>query len=249
MNLREYIGLPIASDNKTIKYNSNEIDVKSVIITETKDIEFFLKEKDSLKEEEVFRVYQTIRSIEDKELWDDISFDIIVIQPGKLGKEYMKTIGYYRSCAENGYCYPEVYQIAEGYVEFFLQQPSQSHEKIKDAVMIRAQRFDVIVVPPAYGVTLINPSEKKAIIARIRAMKTEEISKQYKQTHGECYYRMENDKWDFNETYEEIPMLRLEEPQNKWKSLKRGIPIYASYTYNPKRFNGLVKPDPFEFIL
>ena len=249
MNLREYIGLPIESDDKTIKYSTNEIVVKSVIITKTNDIKFFLKEKNDLEEEEVFRVYQTTRSVEDKELWDDISFDIIVIQPGNLGNEYKKTLGYYRSFADNGYRYPEVYQITEGYVEFFLQQPSQSHNKIRDAVMIRAQRYDVIVVPPAYGVTLINPSEKKAIVSRIRAMDTEEITEQYIQTRGECYYRLEEDKWDFNENYEEIPMMRLEEPQNKWKSLKRGIPIYTSYTYNPTRFNGLVEPDPVEFVL
>ena len=248
MNLREYIGLPIESDDKIINFNSNEIDVKSVLIYETKDIQYYIKDKDSL-EEEIYRVYQTVRTIEDKELWDDISFDILVIQPGNAGIEYKKTIGYYRSFAENGYRYPEIYQVAEGYVEFFLQQPSQSHEKIKDAVMIRAQRFDVVVIPPAYGLTLINPSEKKTIVTRIRAMEVEEISEQYKQTQGECYYRLEEDKWVFNEKYEEIPMLRLEEPQNKWKSFKRGIPIYASYTYNPKRFHGLVEPDPVEFIL
>ncbi len=249
MNLREYIGLPIISDDKTIEYNTNEIAVKSVVITETNDIKFFLKEKDGLKDEEVFRVYQTIRLLEDKELWDDISFDIIVIQPGKLGKEYMKTIGYYRSVAENGYRYPEIYQIAEGYVEFFLQQPSQSHDKIKDAVMIRAQRLDVVVIPPAYGLTLINPSEKKAIVTRLRAMETAEINDQYKQTHGECYYRIEEDKWDFNENYEEIPMLRLEKPQNKWKSLKRGIPIYSIYTYKPKIFAPLLEPDPADYVI
>ena len=249
MNLREYIGLPIVSDDKTIRFSSNEVDVKSVITTETEDIKQFLKDKDNLKEEEVFRVYKTIKTIEDKELWDNISFDIIVIQPGKLGKEYKKTVGYYRSFAENGYRYPEVYQVAEGYVEFFLQQPSQNHVRIKDALMIRAQRFDVVVIPPIYGVTLINPSEKKAIISRIRATEVEEISEQYKQTQGECYYRMEEDKWDFNEKYEEIPMLRLEDPQNKWKSIKRGIPMYASYVYNPKKFQGLVEPNPAEFML
>ena len=248
MNLREYIGLPIVSNDKTIEFNSNEIAIKSVVITETKDIKHFLRSNESLEEKEVFRVYRTIRTIEDKEIWDNISFDIIVIQPGNLGKEYMKTIGYYRSYAENGFRYPEVYQVAEGYVELFLQQPSHNHERIKDALMIRAQRFDVVIIPPAYGVTLINPSEKKAIVTRIRATEVEEISEQFKKTQGECYYRLEKDKWDFNDKYEEIPALRLGGPQNKWKSIKRGIPIYTSFVFNPKLVRFLVEPDPVEFM-
>ena len=71
----------------------------------------------------------------------------------------------------------------------------------------------------------------------------------FEKTRGECYYRMEEGRWDFNSTYEEIPALRLEETQNQWKSLKRGILIYVSYINNPNKLRNLVEPDPIDFIL
>ena len=250
MDLRESIGLPIKSDEKTIQFNTTEISVKNTFIFKTVDVKHVLNKQDLRKENiEVFRVYENVKKVEDKELWDSIGFDIILIQPGYLGNENMKTIGYYRSFAENGFRYPEIYQVAEGYIEFFLQQHRDNHEQVKDAVMIRAQKFDLVVIPPSYGITLINPSEKKTVVARIRAIDAEQGIDKYKQTAGECYYRTVEGKWEFNENYEEIPVLRLEAPQNIWKSMKRGIPIYTSYIYNPKRFKSLVEPNPAEFIL
>jgi glucose-6-phosphate isomerase len=250
MDIRDSIGLPIESDEGKVSYNSNEIDVKNIIQFQKKDLRNYVKEPKWGKDEEnqeVFHLYQEVKKIEDKEYWDDIQFDIVVILPGFLGEEFNKTIGYRRSVAENGFRYPEIYQIAEGYAEFFLQQSREEHEQIKEAIMIRAQKHDLIIIPPMYNVTIINPSEKKNIISRLRAIDVEEISEDYERTKGECYYRLEEGKWAFNPNYEEIPALKLEEPQNQWKSLKRGIPIYVSYIYNPRRLRSLVEPNPVDF--
>lgn len=252
MDIRDSIGLPIESNEESISYNSNEIDVKNIISYKKKDLQNFVKEciwESQEEEQDVFRLYQEVKKVEDKEFWTDIQFDIIVILSGLLGEEYNKTIGYQRTEAENGFRFPEIYQMVEGYAEFFLQQPRDKHEQIKDAIMVRAQKFDLIVVPSSYNATILNPSEKKNIIARIRATDAEEITAHYERTKGECYYKLHEGKWDFNSNYEEIPVLRLEEPQNQWKSLKRGIPIYTSYIYNPKRLYCLVEPDPAEYVI
>ncbi|MCG3222070.1 MAG: hypothetical protein H7641_11895 [Candidatus Heimdallarchaeota archaeon] len=252
MDIRESIGLPIESAEEEIGYNSNEIDVKNILSYKKEDLQNFVKNQTwerNEEKQEVYRLYKEVKKVEDKEFWLDIQFDIIVMWPGFLGEEYNKTISYQRSTAENGFRFPEIYQMAEGYAEFFLQQPREKHEQIKEAIMIRAQKFDLIVIPPSYNVTIINPSEKKNIISRLRASDVEEMTEHYARTKGECYYRLKGGKWDFNANYEEIPTLRLEEPQNQWKSLKRGIPIYASYIYNPRRFRCLIEPDPAEFIL
>lgn len=252
MDIRENTGLPIESDEGKITFNSSEIAVKNIITFQKKDLRNFVKKptwEENEENEGVFQLYQEIKKIEDKEYWDDIQFDIIVICPGFLGEEYNKTIGYCRSMAENGFRFPEIYQIAEGYAEFFLQQSRDKHEQIKEAIMIRAQKHDLIVIPPSYNVTIINPSEKKNIISRLRAVDVEEVTADYEKTKGECYYRLEEGKWEFNSNYEEIPVLKLETPQNQWKSLKRGVPIYASYVINPRRFRSLIEPDPMEFSL
>ncbi len=252
MDLRESLGLPVESENTVLQYDNNEISVKNIFVYKVKDIESSLSQKEwegKDNDEEVFRVYEGLRRVEDKELWDTIRFDVIIIQPGHLGANYKSTPGYYRSVAENGYNYPEIYQVVDGYAEFLLQQPGEKHELVKDAIMLRVQKFDAIIIPPVYGVSIINPSEKQTILARIRADEAKEITERYERTEGTCYSRRVEGRWEYNENYEEIPQLRLGEPQNKWKTVKRGIPIYASYVYRPKHFRSLVEPDPAEFLL
>ncbi|MHA1198970.1 MAG: glucose-6-phosphate isomerase family protein [Candidatus Heimdallarchaeaceae archaeon] len=252
MDLRESLGLSVESDEVALIYDNNEISVKNLIAYKVKDVVSNLNQQDwegKDEEEEVFRTYEGIRRVEDKELWDDIRFDVVIVQSGVLGDTFKSTMGYYRSLAENGYNYPEIYQIVDGYAEILLQQPGEKHEQVKDAVMFRAQKFDAIIVPPVYGISIINPSEKRTILARIRADEAKEITKEFEKTKGTCYTRKEEGKWAFNENYEEIPQLRLGEPQNKWKTVKRGIPIYASYVYRPKHFQILKEPDPAEFML
>lgn len=251
MDLRDVLGLSIESEELTITYNTAEITSKSLFIQKLIEHNRILEiDKDEdVKDLEVYRIYDGIRKIQDKELWNDIKYSIIILQSGQLNGRYFNTIGYYRSFAENGYRYPEIFQLAEGYAEFLLQHPRENHEQVKDVVVIRMQKYDILVVPPSYGVTIINPSDKKSIISRIRASDAEELKEPYNTTKGGCYYRLAEGKWDYNPDYEEIPNLRLGEPQNRWKSLKRGIPIYTSYEYNQSYFKSLIEPDPLLFVL
>ena len=252
MDLRESLGLSVQSDEKALSYDNNEVAVKNLIVYKNKDIKTCLTQDERVgidEDEEVYRVYEGIRRVEDKEFWDTIRFDVIIVQSGRLGDNYKSTPGYYRSLAENGYAYPEIYQIVDGYAELLLQQPGSKHENVKDVVMIRVQKFDTIIIPPVYGISIINPSERRTIIARMRADETKEVKEGFENTKGTCYKRKVEGRWEFNSNYEEIPQLRLGEPQNKWKTVKRGIPMYASYIYRPKHFQALVEPDPVEFQL
>lgn len=252
MDLRESLGLSVQSDDISLIYDNNEVVVKSVFIHKVKDFLSNLSQErweGMNEEEEVFRVYEGLRRVEDKELWDTLRFDVVIVRPGNLGDFCKSTFGYYRSLAENGYHYPEIYQVVDGYAEFLLQQPSTKHEQVKDVILIRVQRFDVVVIPPIYGISIMNPSEKRVILARIRADEAKEIVDSFEKTKGPCYLKLMEGRWEFNKNYEEIPQLRLGEPQNKWKTVKRGIPMYASYIYRPKHFQVLVEPDPAEFQL
>ncbi|MCK5140931.1 MAG: hypothetical protein KAQ70_01950 [Candidatus Heimdallarchaeota archaeon] len=251
MDLRDVLGLPIESTETAITYNETEITSKSLFIQNLAEHKRILKiDNDEIGEDlEVYRTYEGIRKIQDKELWENIKYSIVVLQSGQIDGWYFNTLGYYRSFAENGYRYPEIFQLAEGYAEFLLQQSRENHKQVKDVVVIRMQKHDILVIPPSYGVTIINPSDKIAIISRLRASDAVEVKESFHETKGSCYYRLAEGKWDYNSDYEEIPNLRLGEPQNKWKSLKRGIPIYASYAYNPRFFKSLMEPDPGLFVL
>lgn len=249
-SLREYTGLPIKLTEQGIEGEGSNVSIKKEIEVKVKELKNVLMEEEIENEEEVvYKIYKDVKLVEHKETWGNVRFDLIVMWPKKLGEEYSKIKGYYRSIADNGFRYPEIFQVAEGYAEFILQQPGDKHEKVKKAIIVRAQRMEVVIIPPAFGVTIINPTTEKTVIARIRARDAEEVSKEYEKTKGECYYRIEKEKWIPNNNYEELPLLEIQLPQNKWKIMKRGIPIYEAQLYNPKTTETLIYPDPSEFIL
>ncbi len=252
MNLKETTGLTIISSDAGIIFNDDEIEVEVINSYSVNDLMNVFKEE-TVEEEElekvVYKEYKNMKQITDKAYWEEVELDLLFINPGKVGEEFYKTKGYYRTIADNGFHYPEILQVAEGYVEILLQRPGREEEEVKEVILFLCQKYDLIPIPPAYGVTIINPTNDKAIIARIRAKEAEELREPYEKTKGECYYRLIDNKWIYNENYSEIPIMKKKELVNRWKAMKRGTPIYETQVNYKETTRNLIIPDPKEFII
>ncbi len=252
MVLNENLGLPIASKEDELLLPEHLVETKGIISYKGNDLKTLTKKQkwtEKEKEELIYKTYLDVKRIEDKSYWEKVQFDILMILSGKIGNEFKKTRAYYRSIADNGVHYPEVFQVAEGYIEFFLQKPTKKHTIVNDIVVIRAQKMDIIAVPPSYGVTLINPADKNAVVGRIRSREVEEIVEPFEETQGESYYKLTDGRWEYNAKYDEIPMLKLEPTQNSWRHMKRGTPVYESQIKHPNAVAPLVIPNPLDFNL
>ena len=98
MNLREYIGLPIERKENELSYNENEISVKNIVSIKIKDLQSYLKKEkwdENDKVTEIYKVYEDVKAIEHKEVWELAIFDVLLINPMILGNECAKTISYY----------------------------------------------------------------------------------------------------------------------------------------------------------
>ncbi len=248
MIFRDILGLPISYIEQELVFNRELIYAKKTKSYSTTDLALRGDKGDDREHGLVYKQYPDVYLVQDKVFWEDIVFDIFMIYTGFQGEEFNQIPGHYTSIAPNGFHYPELYQIIEGYAEFVLQQPNESHERVKDAILYRANSRDIIIVPPTHGVTIINPSDKNTIIARIRGREAEDVRKPFTDTHGACYYREKNNKWSYNTNYQEIPTLRLLPTPDKWKIFHRGLSIYQTIVNNPGISKRFIEPIASDFI-
>jgi len=95
-----------------------------------------------------------------------LRYDLTLICPGKLGREFVKTAGHYHSISEDGVLsYPELYEVLYGEVHFILQKLGSTEGGIADILLIRAGRSERVMVPPNYGHVAINPLSEPLVLA------------------------------------------------------------------------------------
>mgnify|MGYP001043535082 CR=1 FL=1 len=111
---------------------------------ELKDIEDVVFDKEWLKTAKSFELYYMYRDLaENEEEYDKIfannlRYDITIMFPKMLGKEFNKTVGHDHPIVPGtSITYPELYEVLEGEAIFLLQD--SENEKIKDVYAIRAK--------------------------------------------------------------------------------------------------------------
>ncbi len=145
------------------------------------------------------------RTVQDRNWFRDhhLRYDMTVIPPRVLCREYVKTKGHYHPDNPHGVGYPEIYEIIQGTAEYLLQDSALS-----DAVCISAIKGDTILIPPGYGHVTINPGDSTLIMANIVSTAFSSIYEGYELLRGAVYYRMERQGYVKNPHYPIHPQLR-----------------------------------------
>jgi len=151
-----------------------------------------------------FPLYYMYRGVKEK---NGLRYDITIIPSAFLGKEFNKTKGH---CHSNKY--GEVYQILSGQAIYLVQKWQTN--KIKDVYAVKAEKNDVVVIPPYYGHITINPGSKTLKEANWLAKSCKNIYDLFEEKHGACYYYTKSG-WVKNKNYEKIPKLRFKKPLKK----------------------------------
>ncbi len=151
-----------------------------------------------------FEVYYMYRGVKKKE---ELRYDITVIPPRMLGKEFVKTKG-----NRNSDNFPELYTVLEGET-FFLMQKSEGRV-VKDVSVLKMKKGDWIIISPDHYVVAINPAKKLLKTANWVSEKNKNTYKELEKMRGACYFYTSKG-WTKNKNYIKIPPLRFE------KSLKK----------------------------
>ena len=151
----------------------------------------------------MFRDLHLSRADKDKLLAQGLRYDITIIPPAMLGKEYIKTAGHYHPIVAGGeVTYPELYEVLEGEALYLLQNEDHS-----DVAVVHASAGDKVLVPPGYGHVTINRSNKTLKMANFVARDFSSLYEPYRAKGGGAYF-FTREGWIKNQRCSEASELR-----------------------------------------
>lgn len=168
------------------------------------DMRETLYDKEWAKSAPNLEVYYMYRGLKKK---DGLRYDITVISPKMIGKEFIRTKG-----NRNSKNFPELYTVLEGEAIFLMQKTKQTI--IEDVMAIKTQKGDWVIVPAKYAVVMINPSKKVLKTGNWVSKKNENIYEELEKMGGACYFYTKTG-WIENKTYKKVPKIRFEKPLKK----------------------------------
>jgi glucose-6-phosphate isomerase len=142
----------------------------------------------------------------------DLRYDITLIPPNVLGREFVKTKGHFH-LGDFG----ELYQVLEGKGIFLLQK---GKSKVKDVYFVKAKKGEFVKIPPGYAHLTINPQDRPLKIGNwiLKNVKSDYLPLEKKR--GACYY-LTVYGWRKNKNYKKIPPLKRKKALKKFpKNLK-----------------------------
>ncbi|NLH22172.1 MAG: glucose-6-phosphate isomerase, partial [Methanothrix sp.] len=158
----------------------------------------------------MFRDLYLSRADKEKLLAQGLRYDITIIPPAMLGKEYIKTAGHYHPLVPGGaVTYPELYEVLEGEALYLLQ--SEDHS---DVAVVHASAGDKVLVPPGYGHVTINRSNKTLKMANFVARDFSSLYEPYRAKGGGAYF-FTREGWIKNQRCSEASELRRMEAPDR----------------------------------
>lgn len=154
-------------------------------------------------------LYYMYRGLKEK---NKARYDITIIPPKMLGKEFVKTKGHYHIGS-----YGEIYIVLKGEAIYLMQKEKKG--KIENVYHVKAKKGDYIVIPPDYAHVTINPSKKELKMANWISKKCKSDYKPIEKKGGACYFYTKSG-WIKNKNYKIVPKLGSKRPR---KSMPKNL--------------------------
>ena len=189
----------------------------------------------------MYRDLYLSRTDREKLIEQGLRYDITIIPPAMLGKEYIKTAGHYHPRTACGsVTYPELYEVLEGEALYLLQ-----NSDLSDVVAVYAKAGDKVLVPPDYGHITINRSNKTLKMANFVARDFSSLYEPYRKKGGGAYF-FTREGWIRNPRCDKAAELRrIEAPDSVSLAgigLKKGREMYPLLR-EPGALEYLTRPD------
>ncbi len=163
-----------------------------------------------------------------------LRYDITVIFPGKIGSEYVKTVGHYHPRVPGQpWTYPEVYQVLKGEAHFLLQRGGEVSGEVEEFKVAAFTAGDILVIPPFYAHVTTNPGAGPLVMANFIASEFQSLYDPVKLRKGLCFYDVEYKGQSIfmpNDSYGSHPKPGLF-AKSDWPKLglRRGESMYAAW--------------------
>lgn len=210
---------------------------------------------------DVYHVYRGLARPEHAEEINaaGLQYDLTVIPPGKIGREFAKTAGHYHPLKPGTAArYPEVYEVVYGRLFLIIQSASDDLERLREVYLVEAEKGEKILIPPGFGHVSINPGDDVLVLSNWKARDMEGLYEPYEARAGAAYYVLESERlgatgetsagFEFaaNLHYNQVPQLRhvraRELPQY---DLRAALPLYYTGVKNLAALRFLTAPEEY----
>jgi glucose-6-phosphate isomerase len=175
-----------------------------------------------------------------------LRYDITIIPPRTLGREFVKTAGHYHpGVPGTDVTFPEIYEVLNGEAYYIMQKVENG--SLKDVVLIKAKEGDKVIIPPGYGHLTINASNRVLKMANWVARDFESVYSPIKEKGGGAYYLLQDGIFK-NPTYGHVPEIRICTPANLMEiGLQKGKEMYG-LVKNISKLEFLTCPQKYMFL-
>jgi len=187
-------------------------------------------------------------------------YDVTVFPPGRLGEEYLRTLGHYHLPIQAGtVSYPEVYEVLFGSATFLLQKVDSisaepSDVRVLDVIVLHAEAGTKAMMLPDYGHWTINTTNRPLVVSNWICADCQSYYESMSLSRGPCYHVValaDGPSYVRNGLYVNVPPeLTIARPQDAPAlGLVRDQPILQDLLAHPQRWRYLCEPDEAEVDL
>ncbi|MEW5783549.1 MAG: glucose-6-phosphate isomerase family protein [Bacillota bacterium] len=202
--------------------------------------------------EELYFMYRGVSFSRDDAVIESSSlrYDITVLFPGTLSREYIKTAGHYHpEKPGTSLTYPEVYEVLYGRAHYLLQRSGVNPNQLEAVILIAAKPGDKVLIPPGFGHITINPGDDVLIMSNWVAREFSSVYGPFREMGGGAYYELqaeEGPEFVVNKQYQSVPPLqRCPVTQVPKLNLITGLPLYRVFQENSRAFEFLTAPEEY----
>ncbi|MBI5391914.1 glucose-6-phosphate isomerase [Candidatus Woesearchaeota archaeon] len=218
IHLTKTAGFPLQYNETTHSFTSIAVIPKADVRT-LKDIRSVLLDPTVKTTNPLYFMYRNVHLPEHTSLFKQhtLRYDITVVPPGFLGKEFIKTKGHHHKGVE-------IYEVLFGEALYLF-------ENEKEVLAIFASTGSRVIVPYEYWHVTINVGKKTLIMANLMPAKVDSNYKDVEKKHGMMYYYVKGNRFVANEKF--IKLL----PLKKGKAQKARFPLYKEFLDYPDLFH------------
>lgn len=232
-----------------MRFGSREFEPSVRMLYDIKEVIYDKKWLETAENCELYYMYRDLYlSKRDREILLEtrLRYDITIIPPRMLGREYVKTLGHYHPLVPGTHLsYTEIYEVLEGKAHYLLQKEDDG--RIVDVALVEAEKGDKVIIPPNYGHVTINPSNKALKMANFVARDFRSVYEPYKERGGAAYFELEGGEFVENKNYGDLPSIRHLKPSNYSSlGLEKNREMYGIIRKDPELLGYLTAPERYE---
>ena len=261
IDLKEKSGLGLKLDiNKLEMLFDKDLKSSQPAIRSIDQMREVLLDRDIQEPGELYYMYRGIYRLPDKSILErhKLRYDVTVIKPLCLGKEFMKTAGHYHPGN-----FGELYEVVSGRCFCLLQQPNlEDYRIIQETIFVEAGAGQKIVIPPGFGHILINPGPDYLVTSNWVSSCFASEYELYKKAGGATYFVTTSKRKPQitphlgisvgimkNPHFKEVANISFVQPAKEIKrfGLMQHSPMYNLINKNPKLLDFLNHPLNYEY--